>query len=152
MTFWKRQNYGDSGRTSHFHTHRARVVPVMTDEVMLPHCHHPKSILHIMVHSWCCVFCGFRMEFSRQEYWSGQPFPSPGDLPNPGIEPRSRALQADSLPAESQGGHTPQYMTDEVMLPHIRLCAFTWNYIIVPHVSKCFSYFHFNNYSHTSVN
>ena len=43
------------------------------------------------------------MEFSRPEYWSGQPFPSPGDLPNPGIEPRSPALQADSLPAESQG-------------------------------------------------
>ena len=38
------------------------------------------------------------MEFSRQEYWSGLPFPSPGDLPNPGIEPGSFALQADSLP------------------------------------------------------
>ena len=35
--------------------------------------------------------------------WSGQPFPSPGDLPNPGIESRSPALQADSLPAEPQG-------------------------------------------------
>ena len=34
---------------------------------------------------------------SRQEYWSGLPFPSPGDLPNPGIEPRSLALQADTL-------------------------------------------------------
>ena len=40
------------------------------------------------------------MEFSRPEYWSGQPFPSPGDLPNPGIQPRFPALQADSLPAE----------------------------------------------------
>ena len=36
------------------------------------------------------------MGFSRQEYWSGLPFPSPGDLPNPGIEPRSPALQADT--------------------------------------------------------
>ena len=36
-------------------------------------------------------------EFSGQEYWSGLPFPSPGDLPNPGIEPRSLALQADTL-------------------------------------------------------
>ena len=35
--------------------------------------------------------------------WSGQPFPSPGDLPNPGVEPRSPALQEDSLPAEPQG-------------------------------------------------
>ena len=37
------------------------------------------------------------MGFSRQEYWSEVPFPSPGDLPNPGIEPRSPALQADAL-------------------------------------------------------
>ena len=43
------------------------------------------------------------MEFSRLEYWSEWPFPSPGDLPNPGIEPRSPVLQADSLPAEPQG-------------------------------------------------
>ena len=42
------------------------------------------------------------MEFSRPEYWSGQPFPSPGDLPNPRIEPRSPILQTDSLPAEPQ--------------------------------------------------
>jgi len=40
------------------------------------------------------------MRFSREEYWSGLPCPSPGDLPNPGIEPRSPALQADSLPSE----------------------------------------------------
>ena len=43
------------------------------------------------------------MEFSRPEYWSGQLFPSPGYLPNPGIETRSLALQADSLPAEPAG-------------------------------------------------
>ena len=43
------------------------------------------------------------MGFSRQEYWSGLPFPSPGDLPNPGIEPRSPTLQADSLPSEPPG-------------------------------------------------
>ena len=42
------------------------------------------------------------MGFSRPEYWSGLPFPSPGDLPNPGIEPGSAALQADSLPSEPQ--------------------------------------------------
>ena len=40
------------------------------------------------------------MGFFRQEYWSGLPFPSPGDLLNPGIEPRFPALQADSLPSE----------------------------------------------------
>ena len=38
--------------------------------------------------------------FSRQEYWSGLPFPSPGDLPNPGIESRSPALEADALTSE----------------------------------------------------
>ena len=43
------------------------------------------------------------MGFSRQEYWSGLPFPSPGDLLDPGIEPRYPALQADSLPTELQG-------------------------------------------------
>ena len=43
------------------------------------------------------------MEFSRPEHWSGLPFPYPGDLPNPGIEPRFPALEADSLPAEPQG-------------------------------------------------
>ena len=43
------------------------------------------------------------MEFSRQEYWSGLLFPSPGDLPDPGIEPTFPALQADSLPSELPG-------------------------------------------------
>ena len=43
------------------------------------------------------------MEFSRQEYWSGLPFPSPGDLPNPGIEPWYPTLQAGSLPSEPPG-------------------------------------------------
>ena len=43
------------------------------------------------------------MEFSRQEYWSGLPFPSPRDLPNPGVKPRNPALQAASLLSELQG-------------------------------------------------
>ena len=43
------------------------------------------------------------MEFTRTEYWSGSPFLSPGDLPNPGIEPKSLALQVDSLPSEPPG-------------------------------------------------
>ena len=41
--------------------------------------------------------------FSRQEYWSGLPFPSPGDLPSPGIKLRCPALQADALPSEPPG-------------------------------------------------
>ena len=43
------------------------------------------------------------IEFSRQEYWSGLPFPSPGDLPDPGIKPRSPTLQEDALPSEPPG-------------------------------------------------
>ena len=43
------------------------------------------------------------MGFSRHEYWSGFPFPSPGDLPDPGIELGSPALQEDSLPTELSG-------------------------------------------------
>ena len=45
------------------------------------------------------------MGFSRQEYWSGFPFPFPGDLPDPGIEPRSPVLEADALPLSHQGSH-----------------------------------------------
>ena len=47
------------------------------------------------------------MEFFRPEYWSGEPFPSPGDLPNSGIESRSPALQMDSLSAELPGNPQP---------------------------------------------
>ena len=43
------------------------------------------------------------MGFSRQGYWSGLPFPSPGDLPDPGIEPGSPVLQTDALPSEPPG-------------------------------------------------
>ena len=46
--------------------------------------------------------------FSRQEYWSGLPFPSPGDLPDPGIEPRSPTLQADALTSAPPG--KPQFV------------------------------------------
>ena len=47
------------------------------------------------------------MGFSRQEYWSGLPFPSPGGLPDPGIEPRSPTLQADALTSEPPGKPLP---------------------------------------------
>ena len=50
-----------------------------------------------------CSPPGSSIEFSWQEYWSGLPFPSPGDLPDPGIEPGSPALQADSLLSEPSG-------------------------------------------------
>ena len=52
----------------------------------------------------CSPQAPLSMEFSRQEYWNGLPFPFPEDLPNPGIEPRSPALQVDSLLFEPKGG------------------------------------------------
>ena len=53
---------------------------------------------------WTVVYqASLSVGFSRQEYWSGLPFPSPGDLPDPGIEPRYPALQADALPSEPPG-------------------------------------------------
>ena len=48
----------------------------------------------------CSLLAPLSMGFSRQEYWNGLPFPSPGDLPSPGTEPRSPALQADALLSE----------------------------------------------------
>ena len=70
----------------------------------------------VLVAQSCLTLCNplncsppgsFVLEFSRQEYWSGLPFSSPGDLPNSGIEPRSPALQADSLPSEPPGNLGP---------------------------------------------
>ena len=56
------------------------------------------------------------MGFSRQECWSGLPFPSPGDLPDPGIEPRSPTLQADALLSEPRGKPQNQ-LAEESTLP-----------------------------------
>ena len=54
--------------------------------------------------------------FPRQEYWSELPFPSPGDLPNPGIKAMSPALQADSLPLSHQGKTHQSYLTSKTKL------------------------------------
>ena len=65
-----------------------------------------KSLNHVrlFVTPWTVAYqAPPSMGFSRQECWSGLPFPSPGDLPDPGIEPGSSALQADSLPSEPPG-------------------------------------------------
>ena len=65
------------------------------------------------------------MGFSRQEYWSGLPFPSPGDLPDPGIEPRSPALEADALTSEPPGKPITQIkiqFNSVQLLSCVRLC------------------------------
>ena len=56
------------------------------------------------------------MQFSRQEYWSGLAFPPPGDVPHPGIKPRSPALQADSLPSQPPGKPHPQVVSTNLIL------------------------------------
>ena len=62
------------------------------------------SLVRLFAISWTVAYQSPpSMEFSRQEYWSGLPFPSPRDLSDPGIELRSPALQADALPSEVPG-------------------------------------------------
>ena len=69
------------------------------------------------------------MGFSRQEYWSGLPFPSPGDLPNPGIKPGSPALQADALSSEPPGKqgnkNFPFNLSQEIFLT-LNHCLLWW--------------------------
>ena len=57
------------------------------------------------------------MGFSKKEYWSGLPFPPPGDLPDPGIEPEIPALPADSLPSKPLGN------------PYMRVCVCVYVYM-----------------------
>ena len=60
------------------------------------------------------------MGFSRQEYWSGSPFPSPGDLPDPGLEPGSPTFQADALTSEpSETSRTENYQGDSIQIKRI---------------------------------
>ena len=67
------------------------------------------------------------MGISRQEYWSGLPCPPPGDLPNPGIEPRSPTLQADSLPSEPPGEPKLMHQFNSVQsLSRVQLFATPW--------------------------
>ena len=62
------------------------------------------SRVRLFATPWTVAYqASLSMGFSRQEYWSGLPFPSPRDLPDPGIEPESPALQADALPSEPPG-------------------------------------------------
>ena len=68
-----------------------------------------KSLSHVPLFAapWTVTYqAPLTMGFSRQEYWSGLPFPSPGDLADEGIKPRSPAFQVDSLPTESPGKPT----------------------------------------------
>ena len=62
------------------------------------------SCVRLFVTPWTGAYqAPLSMRFFRQEYWSGLPFPSPGDLPDPGIEPRCPALESDTLTSEPPG-------------------------------------------------
>ena len=66
------------------------------------------SCVRLFVTPWAVAYqAPLSMGFSRQQYWSGSPFPSPRDLPNPGIEPGFPALQTDALPSKSPGNSLP---------------------------------------------
>ena len=65
----------------------------------------------------CSLLGSSVMGFSRQEYWSGLPFPSPGDLPEPGIKPMSPAWQADSLPLSHLGSPNGAFKTHGSLAP-----------------------------------
>ena len=70
------------------------------------------SHVQLFVAPWTVAYkAPLSMDFSRQAYWSGLPFPSPGDLPDPGIKSRSPALQADALSSEPPG--KPDYELDD---------------------------------------
>ena len=90
------------------------------------------------------------MEFSRPEYWSGQQFPSPGDLPNPGIEPKYPTFRSDSLPAELPGkpkntgvGSLPLlqriFPTQESNqgLLHCRQILYQLSYLLRTYIGRC---------------
>ena len=83
-----------------------------------------KSLSHVQLFAtpWTISYqAPLSMEFSRQEYWSGLLFPSPGDLPDAGIEPGSPALQADTLssepPGTTLGGQKPKGRKNSTLKP-----------------------------------
>ena len=89
-----------------------------------------KSLSHVQLFAtpWA-VACQAPLSvgFSRQEYWSGFPFPSPGDLPNPGIKPRSNAFQADALSSEAPGKPRVYIFT----IIYIDICIYVYIYIYI---------------------
>ena len=91
--------------------------------------------MKVLVAQWCRLFvtlwtvacqAPLSMEFSRQEYWSGVPFPSLGDLPSPGIEPWCPALQADSLSSEPPGKHSKRVYKLQILTNTSLSDIFLW--------------------------
>ena len=90
------------------------------------------------------------IEFSRQEYWSGLPFPSPGDLPDPGIEPRFLALQVYSLPSEPPGKPPLFYIPPNVIFKlwhNAFLILYSFHFIFIEQAIKIYLEIRFYNIS-----
>ena len=123
-----------------------RIFPTQGSKLGLLHCRqtpyclsHQRSPCICKLFTYCCCLvtklcltlatrwtvahqAPLSMTFNRQEYWSGLPFLFPGDLPDPGIEPQSPALQTDSLPAEPRG--KPTYCYSSVLFKMLIRLAF----------------------------
>ena len=99
---------------------------IFTISIYLSMCHCVSLLSHVrlFVTPWTVANqAPPSMGFSRQVYWSGLPFPCPGDLPDPGIEPRSPALQADALPSKPPGKPLSIYLSIYLYIyPSIYLC------------------------------
>ena len=93
--------------TSRFYTTKATWdAPYSTTDGIKKNPNIIRSHIRLIVTPWTVACKDLSMGFSRREYWSGLPFPPPGDLPHPGIKPESPVsptLQADSLPTEPLG-------------------------------------------------
>ena len=75
------------------------------------------SRVRLFATPWTVAYqASLSMGFSRQEYWSGLPFPSPGDLPDPGTEPGSPALEADILTSEPPGKPNYKYIPLKIVI------------------------------------
>ena len=114
MSLYKCSNYSENLQLGLSFSCSVRQLKKMYQVAGLPHFIHIYSVMFkALVAQLCPTLCDpmdctdqqapLSMEFSRPEYWSGQPFPSSGDLPNPGIEPKSPTSQADSLLSEPPG-------------------------------------------------
>ena len=103
-------------------------IAAIQDACMCIYVYVRKMKVKVLVAQSCLTLCDFMdcshqatlsVELSRLEYWSVQPFPSPGDLSDPGIKPKFPALQVDSLPSEKPGK------------PLICICAYVYVYLYI---------------------
>ena len=92
------------------------------------------SRVQLFVTPWTVAYqASPSMRFSRQEYWSGLIFSSPGDFPDPGIKPRSPTLQADTLPSEPPGKFQESFLELE-LLPFCSLYCFSFLICVLSHI------------------